>query len=174
MTFPAIIRRRKQVPFSIVIESSKQGAISGDGPDGVIEGISFQHELTTPTDSASGMATGKLRHEPLSIVKRVDRATVPLMNALLSGERLKRVTLEFLRPADLTAKPGPYYRIQLENVRLIGVRQFIPSDLVEEDDDQVKAGEYEEITLTYQQISWTWADGGLTAQVDVLTGVDVR
>ena len=32
--------------------------------------------------------------------------------------------------------------------------------------DLVKFAEYEEVSLTYQKIEWTWNDGGITAGDD--------
>jgi type VI secretion system secreted protein Hcp len=41
--------------------------------------------------------------------------------------------------------------------------QYMPSNV---DPALVKLSLQEEITLTYQKIQWTWADGGVTASDD--------
>ncbi|MCB1216110.1 type VI secretion system tube protein Hcp [bacterium] len=77
-------------PKEIVVVGSKDSSDmrqllssgwSGDEVDVEIEVT----EIRAPRDAASGMASGKRQHKPLSIAKRIDKATPLLMNVVPGG-----------------------------------------------------------------------------------------
>lgn len=142
----------------VKIKGAKQGDIKGDvferGKEGLIKVVSYNHEITSPRDAASGQATGKRQHKPMVITKEVDKATPQLYAALSANEILTDVTLNFYRPS-LKAAAGvgvQWYTIKLTNASIAGIKTRM------DDKGQV----LEEISLVYQKISWTYTDGGVT------------
>jgi len=60
--------------FYVTIESTKQGKLQGEstrkGQEGKLTGIGgFSYEVTSPRDAASGLATGKRQHTPVTFTK---------------------------------------------------------------------------------------------------------
>jgi type VI secretion system secreted protein Hcp len=123
----------------------KQGAITGDGPNGTMILIGLSHAIVSPRDAASGLPTGKRQHKPLLIRKVLDKSSPMLMMALIQNENLSAVTFTLKRGG--TA----YATVKLTNANIASREQI---------------GEYEEIAFTYQKITWTWIDGGITAEDD--------
>lgn len=55
------------------------GGFSQGGREGLIEVISYSHEVKSPRDAASGLPTGKRQHKPFTLVKPIDPASPLLM-----------------------------------------------------------------------------------------------
>jgi type VI secretion system secreted protein Hcp len=151
----------------VTITGAKQGQIKGGvtlkGKEGSIALFALTSEIASPFDQASATASGKRQHHPIVITKPIDQATPKLYHALVSNEVLTDVTINFWRPS-----PGPaggaeqqYFTIKLTNARIVDIR-LISADT----QDPAKAAEvpYEEVQFVYQKITWTWTDGGITAQ----------
>ena len=51
------------------------GDVALKGVEGMIECLSYEQEVTTPRDTASGMATGRRQYHPIRITKRIDQAS---------------------------------------------------------------------------------------------------
>jgi type VI secretion system secreted protein Hcp len=133
-------------PFTgtIAITGQKQGQFQGpNGP--TIPIVAIGHEIVSPRDAASGLPTGKRQHKPLTITKEIDKATPLLMNALVTNENLTQVLIGMLRSGNQVMT------VTLTNASVAG---------------RVQKGDFETISFTYQKITWTWVDGGITAQDD--------
>jgi type VI secretion system (T6SS) effector Hcp len=94
--------------FYITIEGSKQGVFKGSAGSGDakvarsahkqrIAGIKFLSETTSPRDTATGQASGKRIHKPISITKQWDAASPQLFQALVNNETLNQCSLNLLR-----------------------------------------------------------------------------
>jgi type VI secretion system secreted protein Hcp len=125
----------------------KQGAITGDGPNGAMILIGLSHAIISPRDAASGLPTGKRMHKPFTITKELDKSTPKLLMALIQNENLTTTTFNFFRGKSTT----PYLTVKLTNANVAS---------------RVQTGETEEISFTYQKIEWTWVDGGVSASDD--------
>lgn len=152
-------------------KGQSQGEIKGSatqkGREGKIVVIAVDHSLLSPTAPASGMATGRVQHQPLLVTKEVDRASVGLRNALLNNERLTDVTLQFWQPqmrGGLGGSEVMYYSITLKNARVVSMRHVMPNN---RDPALATRAAYEEVGLLYENITWTWSDGGLSATASV-------
>ena len=53
--------------------------------------------------------------------------------------------------------------MKLTNANIASIAFRMPNN---KHPDLMKFTEYEEIAFTYQKISWTWTDGGITAEDD--------
>jgi type VI secretion system secreted protein Hcp len=83
----------------------KIDGIGGDRPDGAIEALSLSFTcaaapaagasaVVSPRDAASGQATGKRQHRPLTFVHHVDKASPKLAQAAAKGTHIPRVLVE--------------------------------------------------------------------------------
>ena len=149
----------------LTLTAAKQGVIKGGvtakGREGTIAVTAVTHEITTPMDQVTGAATGKRKHEPISITMVIDQATPKLYQALVTNEILTAAKIAFWRPsADGSGTEVQYFTITLTNALIIDVTLNAHES---HDPASVKGFEYEEIELTYQKIEWTWIDGGIAA-----------
>lgn len=149
------------------VTAAKQGVITGSvtekGKEGTIAVIAVDHSIISPRDPASGLPTGKRIHSPLVITTHIDKATPLLYESLVTNENLPTVELDYYQTG-LDGKQTLYFKIVLTNANISSINQ---TKLNSQDDPNANLfGEYEEIGFTYQKITWTWVDGGITAQDD--------
>jgi type VI secretion system secreted protein Hcp len=148
------------------LKGAKQGDIKGSvtqkGREGLIAVIAVDHEITSPRDIGTGQASGKRQHQPLTIVKELDRSSVPLRQALVTNEVLTEWELQFWAPTPQGAEIL-VFTIRLTNATIASLH-FIMRDI--RDPQFSNRAPYEEVAFTYQKIEWVWADGGLTAGDD--------
>jgi type VI secretion system secreted protein Hcp len=133
--------------FYVTIEGSKSGIIKGDvvrrGHEDKIAGLSFDYEvLVEQSSSGSGQAAGKRRHMPITISKRWDVATPRLLQALVTGEALKSVLIEFEGTDRKTGKNAIYQTVKLTNAAITNILQYADAD----------TGELEDVSFTFQKI----------------------
>jgi type VI secretion system secreted protein Hcp len=159
------------------LEGERQGEIEGSvtqkGRERSILVIAFTHEVTSPRDTVTGLATGRRQHGPLVITKEIDRATSPLHAAQAGNESFKRWELD-LYTSQLHVGAGSgaevlYFTIKLTNASIASFRTEMPNN---KHADLAKLNTFEEIAFTYQTIEWTWTDGGLSAVDDWENRVD--
>lgn len=141
------------------VKGSKQGDIKGDvtekGKEGLIKTITFEHEVTSPRDMASGQASGKRQHKPLIITKEIDKSSPLLMAALTKNENLQEVTLTFYRPGKAMGSNELWYTISLKDASISDIKSTWDSE---------KKMSLEEVSFTYEKIKWTIADGNVSSE----------
>jgi len=97
------------------LSGAKAGAIAGEAQDSdhknEIEVLGWSWGMAGKRDVASGLASGRTTVRELSILKRVDKATTPLMNACRTNEMIKGTLT--LRKAGKS--PLEYLKISFEN-----------------------------------------------------------
>ncbi len=142
----------------LTARGAKQGDINGGvtekGREGSIALHSVSYAIDVPYDQATGHASGKRQHKPITITKVIDQATPKLLEALVTNETLTNVKIAFWRPSSESA--SPYFLIALTNATLSGVA-LAPSG-------EEKVEETEQFQLTFEKITWTWIPGGEEAQ----------
>lgn len=145
------------------IKAAKQGDIKGSvtqkGREDTIMVIAVDHEIVSPRDAASGQATGKRQHKPLTITKEIDKSTPLLRTVLTTNENLPEVTLNFYAASRAGAE-AQHFTIKLKNARIAGIRHVMPNN---KDPELTKLAAYEQVSFVYEEITWTWNDGGLSA-----------
>jgi len=153
------------------LKVQKQGDIKGSvtqkGREGKIMVIAVSHEIVSPRDAASGLPTGKRMHKPFIITKELDKSSPLLYNALVSNENIPEWELQFWTP-QLKATSGTgtevqHYTVKLTNANIASIDFRMDNN---KHPDLMKFAEYEQVAFTYQKISWTWNDGGITAEDD--------
>jgi type VI secretion system secreted protein Hcp len=87
--------------FYMQIEGSKQGKFKGDGirqkHKDEISGLSFHYEVGSPRDLATGQASGKRQHKPITVTTEWGAFSPQLFQALTTNEVLKKVNISFMK-----------------------------------------------------------------------------
>ncbi len=150
----------------LTLAGQKQGPITGGvtikGREGSILVHSFENEILSALDPTSGLPTGKREHEPIVIVKEIDKSSPKLWSALVNNENLTTWVLRFWATG-ATGVEQNIYTITLTNARIASIREFMDENLAPA---EATLPLLEEVTFTYQKIQWTWTDGGITATDD--------
>jgi type VI secretion system secreted protein Hcp len=107
--------------------------------------IGLSHEIVSPRDAATGLATGKRLHKPFTVTRAMDATSPLLLKALTTNQTLPAVQIGINKGGQQVAT------IKLTNA------QIASYDL---------HGTTETWSFTYQKITWTWVDGGVTAEDD--------
>ena len=144
-----------------------KGSVTQKGRADSMMVIAYAHEVVTPRDVASGLPTGKRQHKPLMILKEIDKASPLLYNILVNNENIPTWKLEFWTP-QIKAATGvgsevQYYTIELTNANICQIEQYM---LNNKDPELTRYAPSERVYFTYQKITWTWVDGGITAEDD--------
>ena len=109
----------------LTIKGEKQGTIKGSvtqkGREGWIAVYAADHEILSPRDAATGLASGKRQHKPISITKEIDKSTPLLHKALVSNENLKEVVLRFFAATPNGMETNNYI-IKLNNAHIISIQ----------------------------------------------------
>jgi type VI secretion system secreted protein Hcp len=150
------------------LEGKSQGQIKGSvtqsGREDSIMVIAVEHKVLSPRDAASGLPTGKRQHGPLIITKWVDKSSPLLYSALVNNESIKTFRLDFYQPNSKgTGEEEQHYTIELENATISSIALVMLNNKYPENMEQK---EQENVSFTYQKITWTWQDGGLICTDD--------
>lgn len=148
--------------FYVTVEGSRSGVIKGDvvkrGHAGQIAGLAFDYEVVVEqTRRGSGQAVGKRQHSPITITKRWDVATPRLFQALVTGEILKSVLIEFEGVDRKTGKKVIYHTIKLTGVSIVDIFQYADAD----------TRELEDVSFVFQKIEIENKIGKIVAVDDV-------
>lgn len=148
------------------IVAERQGAIVGSvtqkGREGTMMVVAASHEIVAPRDPASGRPTGKRMHKPFIVTKELDRATPLLYGILVHNENISSLELMFYTP-DRLGVERQHYTVRFTNANIAGIQFRLPNTRHK---NSARMTEREEISFTYQKISWTWNEGGLGADDD--------
>jgi len=156
----------------LTLTGQKQGPIEGGvtqkGREKSILVHGFEVQITSPRDLASGQATGKRQHQPIRIVKEIDKASPLLWNALVNNENLTTCVVKFFAPGLGAAGAAGLGEVQNFTVTLTNANIASMRETMNENEIAANASLplLEELTLTYQKIQWTWNEGGITAMDD--------
>jgi len=143
-----------------------KGGVAEKGHEGDIAVIAIEHGIISPRDAASGQATGKRQHQPLSFLKETDMAS-PILNTILVQNAVIK-TAEFFfygavqpgRLGGMTGMEKNIYTIILQNA-FIAKMDFTMQNNRETEGNYVSLKE--RISLVYERIEWKWTDGGINA-----------
>jgi type VI secretion system Hcp family effector len=109
-------------PFFVTIDGIT-GESKAKGHEGQIEGFNFSETWRqAATTGSTGGGAGKPTLGPVVFNKIQGPASIKLIKALLTGEHIKKVTIEFLDQAQ-DGKTVLSYRITLQDVLVIGLNE---------------------------------------------------
>lgn len=131
--------------------------------------IAFNHEIVSPRDPASGLPTGKRQHKPITILFELDR-TLPMWNqALARNDTFPKMKYNFWvnRKIDTVGSASGTevlaYTIELVNATVCSTETIM---LNNKNPDLMRYEVAMRAQLTYQKITWTWKDGGISGDDD--------
>jgi type VI secretion system secreted protein Hcp len=135
--------------------SQSQGTIAGDATMQNFENwmnvFGFGHGLVV-SRVGSGQASGRRDHQPLRLYKAIDKATPKLYRALVMNESVDCV-VRFFRNNPMDGTVENYFTIEVEDAFVSDITAASGSE---------GAGTREVVSVVYQQITWTYEDGGIT------------
>lgn len=152
----------------LTLRGQKSGEIHGSvtqkGRENKIMVIAVSHEILSPRDASTGLPTGKRQHKPFVFTKELDKSSPLLYNVLTTNENIIEATFEFMgtsiRSTTVAGVETVRYTVRLTNANIASINFHMPNT---RDPNTARFAEYEEIALTYEQITWTWSDGGIMA-----------
>lgn len=148
------------------IEGAQQGMLKGDslrkGLESKTEVLKFEYSVNMP-------APGKRQHGPLKITKIMGPASPQLFQALVNGESLKTVVIDFIGISQVTGMEYLQTSIRLGNARVVAIEQTT-GELESAGTTTVKASwrNLEQVSFTFSTIEINSIDGK-TVAVDSLS-----
>jgi type VI secretion system secreted protein Hcp len=124
-----------------------------------IECISYEQGVTTAREATTGMVTGRRQYTPLTIRKRLDKASPLITKALVENQKIDAV-FKFFRPnpaGDGTTEQ--FFTVEIKNGHVSAIRQQLPNTIT-----AGTSGEppQEEVSFVFKDITWTYTNGGIT------------
>ena len=114
--------------FYVTVEGTKQGKLKGESDRKAhadkLTGLSFHYSVGSPREAASGMATGRRTHQPVSFVKEWGAASPQLFAALTTNESCKSVLFEFVGTDD-NGQEHIFHTIKLVNALITEIEQYV-------------------------------------------------
>jgi type VI secretion system secreted protein Hcp len=130
------------------------------GRENSIECLLFGMAVNTSREAGSAMATGRRLYEPLTITKRIDKATPLLAKALCKNEVIE-ATFKFYRPNPLgDGTTEQFFTVKLEKARIAAIKQEV-TDTTPGGGDTPPT---EEVAFVFHTITWTYTNGGIEHQ----------
>lgn len=147
------------------VSGKNQGAIEGPvtrfSREGSIEVYGWNHEITSPRDTATGKASGRRKHSPLTIIKGLDQSSVKFYQAMVANEPFSSWVLECWGLSPLTGEEEHVYTIELINAVISGIVSEQPLAIASSNET---SSVREQISFMYQGISWKWEANGSVAE----------
>ncbi|MET0500343.1 MAG: type VI secretion system tube protein TssD [Candidatus Binatia bacterium] len=136
------------------------------GKDGNIELLAVEHALISPRDSASGMATGKRQHLPITITKVPDQTSPFFYESLARNREIPQVDLLFFGSNDrggfLAGREATIYTISITKAFVSRIDFTGREDREAKDDIRFPLSE--RIAFVYDSIRWEWVPSKSVAE----------
>ena len=119
--------------------------------------VEYNHEVYLPADIESGQISGSRRLGEFTVVKDVDQLTPQLYEMVCLGRTCKQVSIMLFRINE-EGDEAPYFTYLLEDAKVIGVDNFMPSTKYEEHEN---VGHVERVKFLAKTITWEYLEGGI-------------
>lgn len=152
----------------MTIEGTNQGEITKGagrlkGREDTVEVYAFEHTVAIPKDRQSGRIIGQRFHQPVVIVKEIDKTSPLLSQALVTAETLT-VRIDFWRfSPDGSGRQEQFYTVELDNAQLVSSKQELP---FVKDPETAQYPLLERLEIAFERISGTFQDGGIMYEDD--------
>jgi type VI secretion system secreted protein Hcp len=133
-------------------------SVGGEDVSETSEVMQANHSVTSPRDRASGQATGRRFHEPLRVLKRVDKATPLLFKALVENQILQKIELKWFRPNPMDGTTQHFFTMMIENASVVKIAPELPFT---RNAQTAELPPLEWVDFVYQKITYTFVDGGI-------------
>jgi type VI secretion system secreted protein Hcp len=129
------------------------------GRENSIECLLWEQAILSARDMTTGLATGRRQYQPIKIAKRIDKST-PLLLKAMTENAVAEGVFKFYRPnpnGDGTTEQ--FYTVEVKGARVTEVHACAPNV---EDLATANQHPYEEVQMTFGEITWTYTNGGVT------------
>lgn len=116
--------------------------------------MGYSHEVISVRDPASGLPTGRRQHGLFKIIKKVTKNSPIFMTKMVNNQTMP--TLEIKLVQTLEGSEAVYYTYTLSNASITSIRNWSPNNT---DSTASNYPPMEEISFSYQSITWSHADG---------------
>ncbi|MBB1199011.1 type VI secretion system tube protein Hcp [Enterobacteriaceae bacterium 89] len=123
--------------------------------EGSIELRGLTHNLSIPTDGATGKLTGTRQHAAFMFEKETDSSTPYLYKAVATGQTLHSAEFKFYN-INYSGQEVEYFNVLLEKVKVVSV-----TPIVHDTRTVTGTGHMESIQLRYEKITWLYKDGNI-------------
>lgn len=137
-----------------------QGEVTTRGLEGRMRAVAVEHAVHSPYDVTTGTLTGQRVYAPFVITRDRGKASPRLLQAMLTGEQLQEVVVEYWALQRSTSTMKPMQVIKLKNARIVGIEHMaeqIPGSAA----GQVRP--VEKLTFLYQTFEFTDVESNVTA-----------
>ncbi|MBA3709015.1 MAG: type VI secretion system tube protein Hcp [Planctomycetes bacterium] len=114
-----------------------------------MEGFYYESAIGSPRDPLTGQASGRRRHTPVLIRKKIGASTPLIAKALCTNEVLKSVVFSFVRTAP-DGSEKTFFKVTLTNATVASAKLLVPDSSLTEARQEF----YEEVSFTFQKIEW--------------------
>jgi type VI secretion system secreted protein Hcp len=139
-------------PASLTILEIR-GSNQQQGREGTSDIYGIDTGVVQPIDLSTGQPAGIRFHDPLAVLKEIDRASPLLHEALVIGRVLSSVTLDWYRVDPQTQQEDGYYVITLTQARVVEIETFMPVSFLPSNEPY---RHMERVAFTYQGVEWKW------------------
>ena len=148
--------------FYVTVKATKQGRLAGESTrephKDKIVGLGFSYEVTSSREAASGRASSKREHGPVTFTKEWGAASPQLFTALVTNEAIKSALFEFVRTNDVGVE-HVFHTIKLTDAAVTSIHQYIAA----QDDAELENAELEDVAITFRGIEIENVDGKTSA-----------
>ncbi|MFQ6126065.1 MAG: Hcp family type VI secretion system effector [Candidatus Heimdallarchaeota archaeon] len=137
------------------------------GHEGEIELLQFSHNIyiPRPSETIEPSTFGKRVHQPITVVKTIDKASPLLYQACTQGEHLVKAEIKWYR-IDPYGAEEPYFTIILEDAIIVSIQAYATPAYMWMDDTGTEITEaipMEEVSFTYSKITWIYVPEDIQA-----------
>ena len=146
------------------LEGEKTGKVTGpvrdrdDIKEGSIALLGVEHGIVSPRDAATGMASGKRQHLPITVTKEPDQTSPLFYQFIAHNELIKTVDIFFFgrsgQPGLSMGRETMQYKITLTKAWVSRVEFSGQLDSAAPENNRFKLTE--RISLVYDLILWEW------------------
>jgi type VI secretion system secreted protein Hcp len=126
--------------------------------DGSISLLAVEHGIVSPRDVATGMASGKRQHQPITLTKETDNTSPHFYHFISRNELIKTAEISFFgygSPPGLSGgREAIQYKIILRKASVSKVEFVGHTDTAAQDNNRFPLRE--RISLVYDSIHWEW------------------
>jgi type VI secretion system secreted protein Hcp len=121
------------------------------------------HSMASPRDRASGQATGRRFHEPLRVLKRIDKATPLLFKALATNQILGKLELKWFRPNPMDGSLEHFFTMTIQQATVVKLAPELPFT---RNAQTAELPPMEWVDFVYQKITYTHVVGNTEHEDD--------
>ncbi len=115
--------------------------------------FAMEHKIFQPFDPATGRPSSAIMHNPMTVVKVIDKSTPGLHKALVTGQNLSEVNLRWYRIDPTNQVETEYFTITLSNARIVNMETFMPMSFLPKNES---FRHMEKVSFVYERIERNW------------------